>query len=92
MAPTFPPIYLLKWNLEHDPKELHRLEEEIDVVFDIKEAKLVLGKVKLKRRAALELRKLGLDTEEVVTVQGAGERCKPTHGWKSMPEEAPQDR
>ncbi len=66
MAPTFPPVYLLKWNLEHDPKELHRLEEEIDVVFDIKE-------VKLKRRAALELRKLGLDTEEVVTVQGAGE-------------------
>ena len=53
MAPTFPPIYLLKWSLEHDPKELHRLEEEIDVVFDIKEAKLVLGKVKLKRRAAL---------------------------------------
>ena len=72
MAPTFPPIYLLKWSLEHDPKELHRLEEEIDVVFDIKEAKLVLGKVKLKRRAALELRKLGLDTEEVMTVQGAG--------------------
>ncbi|PMD21050.1 Nucleotidyltransferase [Hyaloscypha hepaticicola] len=69
MAPTFPPIYLLKWNLEHDPKELHRLEEEIDVVFDIKEAKLVLGKVKLKRRAALELRKLGLDTEEVVTTE-----------------------
>ncbi|PMD49520.1 Nucleotidyltransferase [Hyaloscypha bicolor E] len=74
MALTFPPIYLLKFHLERDPKELHRLEEAIHVVWDIREAKLVLGIVKSKSRATLELRKLGLDTEEVVKVQkhGAG--------------------
>lgn len=73
MALTFPPIYLLKSHLERDPKELHQLEEALHVVWDIKEAKLVLGKVKSKSRAALELRKLGLDTEEVAKVQRAGE-------------------
>jgi DNA polymerase IV len=83
MALTFPPIYLLKLHLERDPKELHRLEDEIDVVWDIKEAKLVLGKVKLKRRAALELRKLGLDTEEVVKVQRPGEEGEQSPAGKS---------
>jgi DNA polymerase IV len=72
MVLTFPPIYLLKSHLERDPKELHRLEEAIHVVWDIKEAKLVLGIVKSKTRVALELRKLGLDTEEVVRVQKHG--------------------
>lgn len=72
MALTFPPIYLLKFHLERDPEELHRLEEAIHVVWDIREAKLVLGIVKSKSRATLELRKLGLDTEEVVKVQKHG--------------------
>jgi DNA polymerase IV len=52
MALTFPPIYLLKWHLERDPEELHRLEGTIDVVWNIKEAKVVLGKVMSKSRAA----------------------------------------
>src|SRR5258708_3743870 len=73
MALTFPPTYLLKFHLERDPKELHRLEHDLHVVWDIKEAKLVLGLVKSKSRAALELRKLGLDTEEVLKVQKPGE-------------------
>ncbi|KAN0095310.1 Nucleotidyltransferase [Hyaloscypha variabilis] len=72
MSVTFPPIYLLKFHLERDPAELHRLEKDLHVVWDIKEAKLILGAVKSKSRAALELRKLGLDTEEVVKDWGLG--------------------
>ncbi|KAE9367852.1 Nucleotidyltransferase [Stipitochalara longipes BDJ] len=77
MAVTFPPIYLLKFHLERDPVELHRLENDLHVVWDIKEAKLVLGVVKSKSRAALELRKLGLDTEEVVKGRRLGDDGEP---------------
>ncbi len=76
MAPSFPPIYLLHYNFETDPQELHRLEREISVVWDIKEAELVLGKVTFKGRAKLELekvlKKLGLDIEEVLEEEKVG--------------------
>lgn len=68
MAPTFPPIYLLKWNFGKDPKKKHELfdlEKRIGVVFDIKEADLVLGNLQKKSRAEHELRKLNLFTEDV---------------------------
>jgi DNA polymerase IV len=65
MAPSFPAIYLLRSHFEHDLKELQRLEKQINVVYNINEAELVLGKVKSKARAAHELRKLGLYTEDV---------------------------
>jgi DNA polymerase IV len=65
MAPSFPAIYLLRSHFEHDLKELQRLEKQIDVVYNINEAELILGKVKSKARAAHELRKLGLYTEDV---------------------------
>jgi DNA polymerase IV len=74
MALEFPPIYLLKSHFERDPNELHQLEKEIGVVWNIKEAKLVLGRVKSTTRAAHELRKLGLHTEEVQKPdEGAGQ-------------------
>lgn len=68
MAPTFPSIYLLKWNFGKDPKKKHELfdlEKKIGVVFDIKEADLVLGNLQKKSRAEHELRKLNLFTEDV---------------------------
>ena len=73
MAVAFPPMYLLKFHLERNPAELHRLENDLHVVWDIKEARLVLGVVKSKSRAALELRKLGLDTDEVDSVRTTGD-------------------
>ena len=73
MAVAFPPIYLLKFHLERNPAKLHQIEKDLDVVWDIKEAKLVLGVVKSKSRAALELRKLGLDTEEVDSGRKSGD-------------------
>lgn len=74
MALTFPPIYLLKTHFEKNADELHRLEKEIDVVWDIKEAKLVIGLVGTKKRAAHELRKLGLYTEDVQEFAAQGEK------------------
>ena len=61
----FPRIYLLKAHFEKDTEQLHRLEQEIGVVWNIHEAELVLGKVTQKVRARLELRRLNLPTEDV---------------------------
>lgn len=65
MALTFPPVYLLKTIIEKDPQELHRLEREIQPVWNTKEARIYLGRITKKSRAVLELRKLGLNTREV---------------------------
>jgi DNA polymerase IV len=65
MSLEFPPIYLLKAHFEKAPEELQRLEEEIGVVWNVKEAKYVLGKLRNKGRASLELFKLGWRTEDV---------------------------
>ncbi|CAG8955054.1 hypothetical protein HYFRA_00007068 [Hymenoscyphus fraxineus] len=66
MALRFPHIYLLKVGFERKLEELRELEQKIDVVFDITEAQLVLGKLKSDRRAESDLRHLGLKTEKVV--------------------------
>lgn len=66
MAVEFPPIYLLKTNLNKKLNDLFKLEDEIGVVKNIKEAELVLGNITFKKRAQLELRSLGVFTEEVV--------------------------
>ncbi|KAJ9203220.1 hypothetical protein DTO164E3_2691 [Paecilomyces variotii] len=64
----FPPIFVLPTHLTLD--ELHQVEETLadcraPLTYDVSEAKLVLGKVSQKKRAALELRSRGLWTEEV---------------------------
>ncbi|RDL30170.1 uncharacterized protein BP5553_10448 [Venustampulla echinocandica] len=88
---SFPPIYLLKSHFERNLDELHKLETQIDVVFDITEAKLVLGKVNSKARAQYDLRTLGLFTKEVekdkrtrpiITID-EGERSHPTKRRKA---------
>jgi DNA polymerase IV len=83
MALKFPPIYLLKTRFQNNPDELHRLEKEIGVVWDIREAKLVLGIVSTKQRAIHDLRYLGLETDEVVRVKKPAEDSKET---KESPE------
>ncbi|KAL1860993.1 hypothetical protein Plec18167_003723 [Paecilomyces lecythidis] len=65
----FPPIFVLPTHLTLD--ELHQVEETLadcraPLTYDVSEAKLVLGKVSQKKRAALELRSRGLWTEEVI--------------------------
>lgn len=65
---TFPPVFVLPTHLTLE--ELHGVEEELaergaPLTYDVSEARLVLGKVAQKKRAALELRSRGLWTEEV---------------------------
>ncbi|WEW57822.1 DNA-directed DNA polymerase [Emydomyces testavorans] len=62
-----PSIFVLPTHLTLE--ELHRVEEILTncgaaVTYDISEARLVLGKLSQKKRAALELRARGLWTEE----------------------------
>src|SRR2546421_8085951 len=64
-----PPIYILSFQLDID--ELHELEEEVlglgaNLTYDAKEARIFLGRVAQKKRAAFELRSKGVWTEEVV--------------------------
>jgi DNA polymerase IV len=66
---ALPPIYILPTHLTVD--ELHQLEDEvIDLgaafTYDAKEAKMFLGKVERKTRAAFDLRARGVWTEETV--------------------------
>jgi DNA polymerase IV len=62
---SLPPIYLLPTHLSLE--KLHELEDQIPTLtYDIKEAKLVLGKVTTKQRAEFELRSRKYWTEEVV--------------------------
>lgn len=69
---AFPPIYLLPNNLSQDL--LHELEDEIPTLtYDIKEAKVVLGKITQKKRAELELRSRKLFTEEIVPKKSSEE-------------------
>ncbi|KAL3425009.1 DNA polymerase type-X family protein pol4 [Phlyctema vagabunda] len=68
MAPTFPRIYLLKWRIPND--ELLLLERKIPTLtYSIHEAQVVLGEVDKKERAAFELRKAKLWTEEITREQ-----------------------
>lgn len=73
MTLAFPPIYLLQIGFEKTPFDLHSLEVEIGVVWDIKEAQLVLGRLRQKTRAKHELRKLKLVTEDVDPDEAADE-------------------
>ena len=73
-APNFtslPPIFVLPTHLTLD--ELHRVEDILGnrgarLTYDVSEARLMIGKVGQKKRAALELRARGVWTEEVVSV------------------------
>lgn len=63
-----PPIYVLPTHLDLDA--LHQTEETLiqhgaRLTYDVAEATLILGKVRQKKRAALELRSKGVWTEEV---------------------------
>lgn len=70
-SPSFvscPPIFVLPTHLTLD--ELHRVEDILGnrgarLTYDASEARLVLGRVGQKKRAALELRSRGVWTEEV---------------------------
>jgi DNA polymerase IV len=68
MALALPLTYLLTTHLSLEA--LHDLEDRIPTLtYDIKEAKLVLGKVTTKQRALFELRSRNLWTEEVLPVK-----------------------
>jgi DNA polymerase IV len=59
-----PPIYLLHAHLSLE--ELHEWEGRIpSLTYDIKEAKLIIGNIRQKKRAAFELRAEGLWTEDL---------------------------
>ncbi|KAL4820027.1 high-affinity nickel-transport protein-domain-containing protein [Aspergillus spinulosporus] len=69
-----PPIYVLSTHLDLDA--LHRSEETLiqhgaRLTYDVAEATLILGKVRQKKRAALELRSRGVWTEEVESTSHA---------------------
>ncbi len=64
---ALPPIYVLPTHLTSE--ELHELEEELmdlsaPFTYDAKEAKIFLGRVERKARAAFDLRTRGVWTEE----------------------------
>ncbi|PYH43108.1 NicO-domain-containing protein [Aspergillus saccharolyticus JOP 1030-1] len=63
-----PPIYVLQTHLSIEA--LHEIEEELvhrnaRLTYDIDEARLILGKISQPKRAALDLRTLGLWTEAI---------------------------
>jgi DNA polymerase IV len=59
-----PPVYLLHTHLPLD--ELHDWEAKIpSLTYDIKEAQLIIGNIRKKKRAAFELRAEGLWTEDI---------------------------
>ncbi|KAF7133820.1 hypothetical protein CNMCM5793_005232 [Aspergillus hiratsukae] len=65
---SLPPIFVLATHLELDA--LHQIEEDLvtrgaRLTYDVSEARLVLGRIGQKKRAALELRSRGVWTEEV---------------------------
>jgi DNA polymerase IV len=72
MPLKFPEIYLLCVKYEDRLPELRALERDLDVVFNINEAQLVLGDVTTKGRANFELRKLGVWTTDVTDLVEEG--------------------
>ncbi|RAL15227.1 type-X family DNA polymerase [Aspergillus homomorphus CBS 101889] len=65
---SYPPIYVFQTHLSIE--SLHAIEEELTnhnarLTYDIDEARLMLGKISQAKRAALELRALGLWTEAI---------------------------
>lgn len=64
----FPPIFVLPTRLSLE--DLHRLEEELGrfeatLTYDVSEARIFLGTISQRKRAALELRARGVWTEDV---------------------------
>ncbi|RHZ67685.1 uncharacterized protein CDV56_100015, partial [Aspergillus thermomutatus] len=64
---SLPPIFVLATHLDLDA--LHQIEEDLvergaRLTYDVSEARLVLGRIGQKKRAALELRSRGVWTEE----------------------------
>ena len=85
---ALPSTYILSFQLDSD--ELHELEEEVlglgaNLTYDAKEARIFLGRVVQKKRAAFELRSKGVWTEEVV--KEAEEQ--PTKRIRLSPPQAP---
>lgn len=65
---SLPPIFILPTHLK--PEELHEIEDKIfslggALTYDPKEAKIFLGRITQKKRAAFDLRARGVWTEEV---------------------------
>jgi DNA polymerase IV len=65
---NYPPIFVLPTRLTLD--ELHALEDDLGkldatLTYDVTEARIVLGTIAQRKRAALELRARGVWTEEV---------------------------
>lgn len=74
------PIFVLSTHLTLD--ELHQVEDILGnrgarLTYDVSEARLVLGRVGQKKRAALELRSRGVWTEEVPLVSSSGDGPPP---------------
>jgi DNA polymerase IV len=77
---SLPPIFVLSTHLELDA--LHLIEEDLvkrnaRLTYDVSEARLVLGRIGQKKRAALELRSRGVWTEEVSASASAPLRTSP---------------
>ncbi|KAG9229214.1 hypothetical protein BJ875DRAFT_205614 [Amylocarpus encephaloides] len=75
MALQFPSIYLLQGHLDGNLDELHRLERQLDVVFNTDEAEVFLADVKSATRAKFELRKLQIYTEDA-GYESEVEKCR----------------
>ena len=75
MCLTFPRLYLIRTHLSDD--ELTALDESMVQAgiqtFDVTEAELFIGKLSQATRAKLELRRLGLNTDEFGRADDAGE-------------------
>jgi DNA polymerase IV len=66
MKLSFPPIFLLPTHIP--PDELDVLNRTIlNRTYDIREAKIIVGKVTTKQRARLELRSQGIHTEDLLS-------------------------
>lgn len=65
----FPPLYLLKFNIESSKLLALELEIGDPLVRDLREAKVVIGNISQKKRALLEFRIRHVYTEEVVDAE-----------------------
>ncbi|KAL1301561.1 hypothetical protein AAFC00_005798 [Neodothiora populina] len=77
---SLPPIFISKTHLDRD--DLHDLEDQLveaggNLTYDITEAKIILSKAERKRRIELDLRSVGLWTEQVTS----------THEGRPLPDD-----
>ncbi|EED21925.1 terminal deoxynucleotidyl transferase, putative [Talaromyces stipitatus ATCC 10500] len=72
---NYPPMFVLPTRLTLD--ELHTLEDQLGrleatLTYDVSEARIFIGTIVQRKRAALELRARGVWTEEVMSLDTAG--------------------